>query len=66
MQIIVNGQPQTRDTTVTLGELLAELNLPPRRVAVERNRQIVRRADYDRTTLRDGDTLEIVTLVGGG
>ena len=66
MQIIVNGQPQTRDATVTLGELLAELNLPPRRVAVELNRQIVRRADYDRTTLRDGDTLEIVTLVGGG
>ncbi|MCL2700064.1 MAG: sulfur carrier protein ThiS [Phycisphaerae bacterium] len=66
MQIIVNGQPQTRETSVTLGGLLAEMNLQPRRVAVELNRQIVRRAQYEHTLLRDGDCLEIVTLVGGG
>jgi len=66
MQIIVNGQPHTRETPVTLSGLLAEMNLPPRRVAVELNRQLVRRAEFDYVTLRDGDCIEIVTLVGGG
>jgi thiamine biosynthesis protein ThiS len=51
---------------MTLDGLLTELNLPPRRVAVELNRQLVRRAAFGQTTLREGDALEIVTLVGGG
>jgi len=66
MQIIVNGQPRTLETTLTLADLLVDLALPPRRVAIELNRHIVRRDQYDHTTLHDGDTLEIVTLVGGG
>jgi len=66
MQIIVNGQSRTCETAVTLDGLLAELDLQPRRVAVELNRQLVRRAEFGHTTLRDGDRLEIVTLVGGG
>ena len=51
---------------MTVADLLAALSLDVRRVAVERNRLIVRRADFDTTALADGDELEIVTLVGGG
>jgi len=66
MQITVNGQPQTCADGDTVAALVAGLKLEPRRVAVELNKQIVRRANYDQTSLKEGDTLEIVTLVGGG
>lgn len=49
-----------------MASLLAELELDPSQVAVERNRDIVPRAQYAQTTLSDGDQLEIVTFVGGG
>jgi thiamine biosynthesis protein ThiS len=46
--------------------LLEELEIPPVRVAVEHNRQVVKRDDFAATRLEDGDTLEIVHFVGGG
>ena len=49
-----------------MAELLAQLSLKPRFVAVERNLQIVPRAEHDECVLQPGDQLEIVTLVGGG
>jgi thiamine biosynthesis protein ThiS len=66
MQIIVNGQPRSERDGASVAELLAALSLEPRRVAVERNKRIVPRAQYAQTPLAEGDTLEIVTLVGGG
>ncbi|MBS3735512.1 MAG: sulfur carrier protein ThiS [Phycisphaerae bacterium] len=66
MRINVNGQWQERPDALTVAELLSAMGLDPRRVAVERNRQIVRRADHAATRLAHEDTLEIVTLVGGG
>ena len=66
MQIQVNGQWRQQAGEITIGRLLAELELEPRRVAVELNRQLVRRAIFDQTNLNNNDTLEIVTLVGGG
>lgn len=66
MQITVNGQSRTEREGASVAELLAALSLEPRRVAVERNKLIVPRAQYAQTTLTEGDTLEIVTLVGGG
>ena len=66
MQVRVNGQWQQRCDGSTVAQLLAALCLEPRRVAVERNQRIVRRADYENTHLSDRDELEIVTLVGGG
>ena len=50
----------------SLADLLADLKLPPERVAVEHNREIVRRDRYASLRLGEGDTLEIVQLVGGG
>jgi thiamine biosynthesis protein ThiS len=51
---------------VTLAQLITELDLPPARIAVELNREVVRRNDWDATELRDDDRIEIVHFVGGG
>jgi sulfur carrier protein len=64
--IIVNGEPRATRDGQTVTELLAELGLDPRQVAVERNREIVPRAEHGQAVLADGDQLEIVTFVGGG
>lgn len=66
MQIVLNGEPRTLKDGQTLADLLAVLNVAPQRVAIERNRVLVRRADYAQTPLREGDQIEVVTLVGGG
>lgn len=46
--------------------LLGQLGFAGQRVAVERNREVVPRAEHDSTELRDGDRIELVTFVGGG
>ena len=66
MQIIVNGEFTQIEPGATVAELLAQLSLQPRFVAVERNLQIVPRAEHAECVLQPGDRLEIVTLVGGG
>ncbi len=66
MEITVNGERMTVGGNATVLSLLKELSLPETRVAVERNRSIVRKAAYADTKLSDGDRLEIVTFVGGG
>ncbi len=66
MKLTVNGEPAEHADGLTLSALLAELKLDPRRVAVERNKLIVRRAHFEKTNLADGDVVEILTLVGGG
>jgi thiamine biosynthesis protein ThiS len=66
MEIKVNGVARHLDGPLTVAELLSALKLPQIGVAVERNREIVKRETYEATPVRDGDELEIVTLVGGG
>lgn len=66
MDIVVNGEKRTVPEGATVLSLLTELSLPESRVAVERNRAIVRKADFAGTALGDGDRVEIVTFVGGG
>lgn len=66
MAIVVNGEERAVAKGSTILSLLRELGLPESRVAVERNRAIVRKADYPDTALSDGDRIEIVTFVGGG
>jgi sulfur carrier protein len=66
MQIIVNDEPQVVREGASVADLVALLKLTPERVAVEVNRQLVRRAVCAQTPLREGDRVEIVTLVGGG
>jgi thiamine biosynthesis protein ThiS len=66
VNVIVNGQPRQLREGTTVAELLAELELPRRGIAVEINAAIVPRIRHAEQTLRDGDRLEVVTLVGGG
>jgi thiazole synthase len=66
MKISVNGVERQVQTDATVMELLGSMELEETRVAVERNREIVPRADYDSTRLAEGDRIEIVHFVGGG
>ena len=64
--IRLNGQEKDVEAGLTLDELLRRLELPERRLAVERNLKVVPRDRYGATPVEAGDRLEIVTLVGGG
>jgi thiamine biosynthesis protein ThiS len=64
--IILNGDPYELSQPVTVAELLTRLEIDPRRVAVEHNLTIVKRAAFESTILADGDAVEIVNFVGGG
>ena len=66
LQLRVNGELREVAQGATVADLVANLGLKPEQVAVERNRQIVRRPDHAETLLRDGDHLEVVTFFGGG
>jgi sulfur carrier protein len=66
MIVIVNGQSREVHAATTVADLLQELELPQRGVAVELNLQIVPRTRLAEHHLTDGDRLEIVSLVGGG
>ena len=66
MTIQLNGEPFDIAGPVTIGALLAALNIDPRIVAVEHNVVVVKRQHYDYTFIKDGDEVEIVRFVGGG
>ena len=66
MNVTLNGQQRALGRGWSVAELLDDLNLEPVRVAVEVNRELIRRGDFGLTTLGDGDVVEVVTLVGGG
>ena len=66
MEITVNGSKHVAGTAITVAGLLRELSLEPIRVAVEVNEDIVPRARFAETTIREGDRVEVVTFVGGG
>jgi sulfur carrier protein len=66
MKIQVNGQPREIANGASVSQLLAELGVKQPHVAVELNLEVVPRAQHAATALRDGDRLEVVTLVGGG
>ncbi|MCZ6760614.1 MAG: sulfur carrier protein ThiS [Gemmatimonadetes bacterium] len=66
ISIVVNGEQQTIADGQSALELLSGLDLDPRTVVVEINREIVRRARLGDTNIRDGDHIELVHFVGGG
>lgn len=66
LNLTVNGEPRTIAAGATVADLVADLGLKPQQVAVERNKEIVRRAEHTATPLADGDRLEVVTFFGGG
>ena len=66
MKITLNGDPHEVAGPLTLSALLEQLKIDSRRVAVEHNLTVVKRAEYDLTQIREGDEIEIVNFVGGG
>jgi thiamine biosynthesis protein ThiS len=66
MRLVVNGEERLVEPSVTVKELLALLGLAETLVAVERNEEVVPRAQHEATALEDGDRVEVVHFVGGG
>lgn len=66
MTIVVNGNQTDIPDSSTISDLIKQLGLNAERVAVERNRKIVRRAEWGSTAISEGDRLEVVHFVGGG
>jgi len=62
----INGKRVELERPTPLLDYLAQLGVNPRSVAVEHNSEIVERAAYESVTLREGDRVEIVRMVGGG
>lgn len=66
MKLIINGQPATVTEALRLPELLALKGLNPERLAVELNGEIVPKSRYHEVILKEQDTLELLSFVGGG
>jgi thiamine biosynthesis protein ThiS len=67
MYLIVNGKRYDNlDDDITMRELLDHLKLPAKKIAIERNREIVSKSTYDSVSLNDGDIIEIIHFIGGG
>lgn len=66
VQITLNGERFELDQPVTVADLLAQLDIDPRRVAVEHNLAILKRQRFPEVVVDEGDTVEIVNFVGGG
>ena len=66
MIITINGQKKDFSKEITVSELLNSLNIDSRKVAVERNLQLIRREQHPVAVLNDGDEIEIINFVGGG
>jgi sulfur carrier protein len=66
VRIRLNGEEREVPEGTTVGRLADDAAPDRARLAVERNRRVVPRADYDRARVEEGDVLEIVTLAGGG
>lgn len=66
MRLRINGETRELANGLSLLELIKELNLPADRIAVELNRNVVRRSEWASTKLKEDDQIEIVHFVGGG
>jgi thiamine biosynthesis protein ThiS len=66
MEITLNGESRSLPSRITLREMLRDMGLDEGAVAVERNREIVRRDQWTGTLVQAGDRIEIVHFVGGG
>jgi thiamine biosynthesis protein ThiS len=66
VKITLNGDPFELAGPVTVADLLARLDIDARRVAVEHNLVVLKRAVFDSTRIGEGDQIEVVNFVGGG
>ncbi len=66
MQLMINGQQQSFDSPMNIQQLIEHLSLQNKRIAIERNGEIVPRSRFPEQILNEGDQLEIIVAVGGG
>jgi len=66
IEVVVNGKTKNIERELNLRELLASLDLPTERIAIELNKDVVRKKDWGDITLRSEDKIEIIHFVGGG
>ncbi len=66
MRVLLNGEEREIPDGLTILGLVEHLKLNPERIAVERNREVVPRAEWAAVRIQEGDRLEIVHFVGGG
>jgi thiamine biosynthesis protein ThiS len=66
MEIMVNGDFHTFEKGITIADMLVALELPLRKIAVERNLEVVPKSTYEDVILEEGDKLEIIHFIGGG
>lgn len=67
MKLIINGDDyDDLPESITVSDLLTRLSLPEKKIAVERNREIVSKSSFSETQLCEGDRLEIIHFIGGG
>jgi sulfur carrier protein len=66
IELVINGEPRSFPSPLTLTQLIESLDLAGKRIAIEKNGEIVPRSRHADTPLASGDRLEIVVAVGGG
>ncbi len=66
MKIILNGEPYEAEGPLSVARLLVAMGVDSRRVAVEHNLKVLKRATFDQVEVREGDRIEVVNFVGGG
>jgi thiamine biosynthesis protein ThiS len=66
MQVTINGQTEEISDELNLSALLKHFSLPQERIAIELNKEVVRKKDWENIKIADGDKLEVIHFVGGG
>ena len=66
ISISINGAPRQLESAISIADLVCEMGLEGKRIAIERNGEIAPRSQFSQQMLQDGDKLEIVVAVGGG
>ena len=66
MTIFINGEARELEAAATLTDLLDTLDLPKQRIAIELNRRVIRKQDWETTSITENDKIEVVHFVGGG
>ena len=66
MKILINGELKELSTELNLNDLLKHFSLPQQRIAIELNKKVVRKKDWENIKVAEGDKLEVIHFVGGG
>lgn len=66
MKVLINGETKEISKELNLSELLEHFSLPQERIAIELNKEVVRKKDWENIRINEGDKLEVIHFVGGG